>query len=199
MTNAIYLVRHAAPPGEMRDRYWGASDPGLDQDSLRSVRDLAGLALLRPDILFTSPLPRAAATARQLGDALGLRPQTLPELAEVDFGDFEGLTFAEVERRFPEAAGRWAEQGDGFAFPGGETVPAFLARAERGFAQCAERPEETVMCATHGGIIAVWRCLFLGLPLAERFSFRADYAALTAFSRKGDGSGWEMTACNMRK
>lgn len=196
MADIVYMVRHAAPPADKRGRYWGASDPGVDADGLDAVNGVARLAWVKPEALFTSPLARAAATAEPLGAAFGLEARTLPELAEVDFGAFEGLDFAEVEQRYPDAARQWTELGDGFAFPGGEAIGDFFARAGNAFAVCTERPEEAVMCVTHGGIIAAWCCLFLRMPLAHRFAFRPEYAALTAFIRKKDGSGWEMAFFN---
>lgn len=198
MADIVYLVRHAAPPAEKRGRYWGRTDPGVAAESLAGVADLSRLIWSGPEVLLASPLARAVATAEALGGAIGMTPRLEEDLAEADFGVFEGLDFAEVERLHPDAARDWAAQGDAFAFPGGETAPGFLERAERAFAACTERREESVLCVTHAGIIMAWCCLFLRMPLEHRFSFRPDYAALTAFIRKKDGSGWEMTFFNNR-
>ena len=196
MSDTIYLIRHASPPSIGRGRYWGRRDPGVDAESVAGVAPLAELMFPPPERLFASPLSRAILTAERLSSRLGLQVEIVPELAETDFGRFDGLTFAEIERDEPEAALRWGETLDGFVFPGGEAIADFLERAAAAWRTCLAASETAVAAVTHGGVIPVWICLFLGVPLAQRFMFRAEYAALTEFARKRDGSGWEMRCFN---
>lgn len=196
MADVVYLVRHAAPPEAQRGRYWGWADPGVMPEGLDGLSALAGVVCRGPDRLFASPLARAALSAERLGRAFGVTIEFLPELAEADFGDFDGLNFLEIEQRYPDAARQWGELLDGFAFPGGEAVADFLVRAAGAWRSCLEVPEDSVMAVTHGGVISVWICLFLGIPLERRFMFRPDYGALTVFVRKRDDSGWEMDCFN---
>lgn len=196
MADVIYLVRHAAPPEAGRGRFWGRRDPGVDAAGLAGVASLAQLPWAKVDRLLSSPLARTMATAEPLAQALGLSVETAEDLAEADFGRFDGMTYAEIEARYPDEARRWMEAGDAFAFPEGETVPGFLARAERAWERVTALPETSVLAVTHGGIISAWTCLFLRMDFAHRFAFRPAYAALTAFFRKRDGSGWEMAFFN---
>lgn len=196
MADTIYLVRHAAPPPERRGRYWGRGDPGVDAESLAGVPPLAGLVLDRPARLLSSPLRRAAATAERLSGPLGLDIEEWPDLAEADFGTFDGLTFAEIERLRPDEAARWADSGDAYSFPDGESVAGFLRRVESVWLRLIGLPEPAALAATHGGVIASMCCLFLGIAPERRFVFRPEYAALTAFARKKSGSGWEMLFFN---
>lgn len=199
MADLVYLVRHAAPPADMRGRYWGRADPGVDPDDLERVPELARLIWEKPARLLASPLRRTALTAERLGAALGLTPEPASELAEADFGEFDGLTYAEIEALHPVPAAEWLAKGDRFSFPGGEAVPRFLERATRSWEHCVGLADSPVMVVTHGGVIACWCCLFLRIPFDHRFAFRAGYAALTAFVRKKDGSGWEMAVFNDRE
>lgn len=196
MADLVYLVRHAAPPEDKRNRFWGRADPGVAVESLGQAAFLAPLVWESPARLFVSPLSRAVLTAGQLTGPLGLGAEPLDLLAEVDFGDFDGLTFSEIETKYPEQVDEWAKRHDQFAFPGGESIPDFLARAEQAWRFCVEAPERAVMAVTHAGIIAAWVCLFLQLPWTPRFAFRPAYSALTAFIRKKDESGWEMAFFN---
>lgn len=196
MADIVYMVRHAAPPAEARGRFWGRADPGVERESLDGVRGLARLAWHKPDRLVASPLPRAAATAARLCEAFSLPVEFDSELAEADFGLFEGLLFSEIAERFPELAAEWCDRADGFAFPGGESVAGFLARAAGAWRRCVEAPETAVMAVSHGGVIMTWISLFSGLPLERRFLFRPEYAALTAFVRKKDGTGWALRFFN---
>lgn len=196
MADVVYMLRHAAPPVDRRGRYWGRADPGVDQEALRKISAVAPLFWNKPMRLLVSPLERAAATAGELAGPLGIEPEIVPDLAESDFGDFDGLTFSEIEKLYPDKAREWGGMLDAFAFPGGESIAEFFARAERAWRFCTELPEESVAAVTHGGVIMAWVCFFLRLPLSDRFSFRPAHGTLSAFVRKKDGTGWEMTFFN---
>jgi broad specificity phosphatase PhoE len=184
MANVIHTVRHAAPPWENQKRYWGKADPGVVAESLAQAEQTADEMIPKPARILTSPLARAKITAKRIAVKLGITPEIIPELAEVDFGLFDGLTFPEAERLHPKATQAWAEQGDAFTFPGGESIPAFLARAKQAFTICTELPEDTILCVTHGGILSAWHCFFHNIPLESRFSFIPEYATLTTFAGK---------------
>lgn len=199
MADIVYLVRHAAPPEDKMAQLWGRADPGVDPDSVRSAATLPELMWEKPARLFVSPLERARLTADRLNATLDLRPECLADLAEADFGKFDGLSFAEVIARYPNQAREWKERPDKFVFPEGESMAGFLARADRVWRHCIGQPDKTVAVVAHGGIIAAWVHLFLQLAWRPRFAFRPAYSALTAFIRKKDGSGWEMTFFNNTK
>lgn len=199
MADALYLIRHSAPPPEVRDKYWGKKDPGVDPDCLLRTEALASLIWAKPDRLLSSPLARAEVTAERLGAGWGLPVETVAELAEIDYGIFDGLSKTEIREQYPVEAARWSREGSGFTFPGGEACATFYVRVKEAWRRCLEIPEKTVACVTHGGIISAWCCLFLGMDLDERCVFRAEYSAVTAFLRKRDGSGWELVYFNNKE
>ncbi len=199
MSEFIYLLRHAAPPEQARNRYWGKRDPGTDAANLATVAAHAGLIPDASAKVVSSPLERCVRTADVLAKTIGISVETDPELEEIDFGLFDGLTFAEVSQKFPEQADAWARQGDRYAFPDGESIHDFFHRTTAAWKKWRDADERSVVLVTHAGVIACWMCLFLGLPLARRFSFAPSYAALTAFRRKKDGSGWNLQFFNNRE
>lgn len=198
MADVVYLLRHAEPPETARGRYWGKKDPGVDPDALARIAELERVIWVPPLRLFSSPLARATATAEPLEMRYGLRTETEPDLAEADFGVFDGLSWSEASARHPAAARDWEVLGDDFTFPAGESVRGFLDRVSGFWERCCALPDERVMCVTHGGVVSAWCCLFLRMPLEQRFSFHPECGAPTAFIRKKDGSGWEMTYFNNR-
>ena len=84
----------------------------------------------RIDAVYASDLSRAHATAQAVAQHAGVPLRTDTGLRERGFGVFEGLTFAEVEQRFPEQARRWRQRDAAFGPEGGETLRAFYERAE---------------------------------------------------------------------
>ncbi len=109
------------------------SHPGLPLAEAGKARFRAVAERLRGEGLAAlyAPDSRAEAEAgRLLAEALGLPLTLVPELRERSWGAWEGLSFAEVRRRFPEAVAAWAEDEAGFAPPGGESVRAVWARSQ---------------------------------------------------------------------
>ncbi|MCC8190250.1 MAG: histidine phosphatase family protein, partial [Planctomycetes bacterium] len=92
MVRTVYLVRHLPPPAGNEGRYWGRLDPGCDTGEADRLVALCRDLNPAPTRLLTSPRQRAMTTALTLAGPLGVEPETDPDLAEVDFGDFDGRT-----------------------------------------------------------------------------------------------------------
>lgn len=199
MPDIVYLVRHAAPPQDKLGRYWGRADPGVDPGELARIAFLAGLAQPKPERLLSSPIRRAAVTAGELAPALGLDVETDHELAEIDFGCFDGLLWTDIEREYPEKARDWMEMTDDFVFPGGEAIQSFFHRTTEAWKRICGMEDPAVMVVAHGGVIAVWLCLFLALPFAKRFQFSVAHGTLTALERSGVDGTWMFSLFNTRE
>jgi probable phosphoglycerate mutase len=147
----LLLVRHGETAMTAERRYSGRGDVPLTArgtDQARALaRRLAGLDLTA---ILTSPLSRCTGTAAILADTDGLPPVAVDEdLVECDFGDWEGLTFAEVRARWPEEQDRWLGDPE-VAPPGGESFRAVGERARRAVARARDRyPGGTVVLVSH--------------------------------------------------
>ena len=136
----IYLIRHAEP--ELRGCFLGRTDPPLTAAGHAAAA--ASLSGLRVAALYVSPLRRAMQTAAAIG---GVTPVVLAELAEIDFGAWEGLTWEEIEQRWPDAACRKVEDWLGVTAPGGETWTHFRARVDRALARVLAGPQPAAVVA----------------------------------------------------
>jgi len=122
--NELWLARHGETEWSRAGRHTGRTDVPLTPRGERQARALgerlAGVAFA---LVLASPLERARRTAELagFGDALALDP----DLMEVDYGDYEGRTSAQIQRSRPG----WDLWRDGC--PGGETIAEAAARAER--------------------------------------------------------------------
>src|SRR2546428_425256 len=86
-------------------------------------RNSLGLAAV-----YSSPLGRAMATAQPIAAAAGVEPIYVDGLAELDFGAFEGRTFAEIAATDPALYERWMAEPTTVQFPGGESYADLKAR-----------------------------------------------------------------------
>ncbi|MFT3900399.1 MAG: histidine phosphatase family protein [Gordonia sp. (in: high G+C Gram-positive bacteria)] len=146
----IVLLRHGQTPLSIDRRYSGRADVALTETGReQAARAAARLANWPVSAIISSPLQRTRATAEPLAAATGL-PVTVDErLIETDFGEWEGLTFAEAARRDPELHRAWV--GDAGAVPpGGESFAATAERVTDARASIvAEHPGQTVVVVSH--------------------------------------------------
>jgi broad specificity phosphatase PhoE len=118
----LYLVRHGETEWSRMRRHTGRTDVPLTPVGEAEAKALgAHLSGLEVDRVLSSPMQRARETARLTG--FGDRLETTPTLLEFDYGDYEGLTSAQIRATRPD----WDLFRDGC--PGGETVEAAAERA----------------------------------------------------------------------
>jgi broad specificity phosphatase PhoE len=121
---AIYLVRHGETEWAVSGRHTGLTDILLtergERDARRLGEHLRGWPVAR---IFTSPLSRARRTCELAG--FGAMADVEPDLVEWNYGEYEGLTTAEIRAKRPE----WQLFRDGC--PGGESLSEIGARADR--------------------------------------------------------------------
>lgn len=122
MPTRIYLVRHGATRLTEEDRFAGSSDVELSPEGRKQIASLAErLKDDRLDAIYTSPLARTLETSRILASPHGLEPIPEPSLREIDYGRWEGLRRADVERDFAAEYAIWQEDPFTIAPEGGES------------------------------------------------------------------------------
>jgi broad specificity phosphatase PhoE len=168
MATTIVLVRHGETDWNRERRFQGHADLPLNDDGRAQVAELAEkLAGERFAAGYTSPLRRAAESAEIVGRRLGLVVHPSDALREVDVGSWSGLTWREVEERFPEGFSRWVDwKVEGWE--DGEQYEDFSRRVLGGLLEIAARhPGEQVLAMTHGGPIRTALAAAKGLPAGD--------------------------------
>ncbi len=176
----LLLVRHGQTLWNHIARYQGhsdidLSDTGRNQAKLLSLR----LATVSLQAVYASDLKRALDTARIIAEPHGLAVQALPQLREINFGAWEGLTFQEIEARYPDIANNWHSSPGSVRIPGGETFQELMERVYSTVQDLVNSNDSgTVAVITHGGAIRSIICALLGIDLNNLFRIRQDNAAL---------------------
>ena len=138
----LLLVRHGDTELNSAERYWGRTDVKLSLAGIRQAECLRDrLATEQIDIVYSSDLRRALLTAETIASRHNLQVITCPELREIDFGDIEGLTFAEARQLYPEVARLWAERSPKLKYPSGDSIEEFGSRVSN-FLRRLERHTE---------------------------------------------------------
>ncbi|MGW7054277.1 histidine phosphatase family protein [Streptomyces sp. NPDC054887] len=183
MSARLLLVRHGETEWHAENRYAGVSDVALTAKGLRQAEELGQWAgRRRVDAVACSPVSRARLTARPAAEVLGVEPEVVEGLREVDFGWGEGRTIAEMAAEDPEAVRRFMEDAELGAFPGSEPPSEAAARAStalRGLAR--EHAGGTVLVVAHNTLLRMALCAMLSIPVGRyRLVFpRLDNAAVS--------------------
>jgi broad specificity phosphatase PhoE len=170
MTQEVVLVRHGETEWSRALRHTGSTDVPLT-DLGRRQAELVGEALRgrRFALVLTSPLQRAAETCRLAGfeDVAQVRD----DLREWDYGDYEGLTTAEIRKEDP----RWTVFGG--SVPNGESAEQVAERADRVLAEVRAADGDVLLFA-HGHLLRILAARWLGLGARDGRLFALDPTTL---------------------
>jgi broad specificity phosphatase PhoE len=161
---AVTLLRHGEVEG-YGHAFLGERDPPLSAAGWSQMR--AALAAVdAPPItaLACSPLARCRAFGEEVARSRRLELDVLPAVAEMRFGEWEGLTNAEVEARDPERLAAFRADPSRVTPPGGEAYVAFARRVREGFAAWTRGRRGHALVVTHAGVIRALLAECLQLP-----------------------------------
>ncbi len=180
-TTRLLLIRHA----EVEARYQGVFGGRIDMDlSPRGHEQAAALAkYLHQQTLsaiYASPMRRVQQTLAPMLVNGAPKPVILPDLREVDFGDWTGLAWEDVHAKFGISAFDWLEQLECDGIANAECSETLQDRVEPCLRQIlAAHAGQQVAIFCHGGVIRVLLSLLLRWPLARMAAFEIEYASLT--------------------
>ena len=189
MARKLLLLRHGDIGKQYQDRYIGSTDVSMSPLGHRQVR--AVRALLDKEMpcqCISSPMTRCRETAAAVMETADMDFNVDPDLREIDFGRWEGMAFGEIQKAFPGEIDRWAEFNADFAFPGGDKIGDFQERVVSVAERLVTNPADTIIVCTHGGVIRVLICHFLGLQPWHYILFKVKHASITTIELF-DGSG----------
>jgi probable phosphoglycerate mutase len=159
MSPLVYFVRHGQTDWNAENRLQGQADIDLNalgrEQANENGRTLAGLIPDPQDFDFVaSPMKRTRETMERIRAAMGLDPyayRTDPRLVEVNFGDWQGFTYAELEAEHPGISSKRSLDKWDYRPPGAaaESYQMLLERIEPWF----EALDRNTVCVTHGGVM----------------------------------------------
>jgi len=191
------LVRHGETEWNAENRICGRTDVSLSEAGRRQAKSLA--ERLKPipfEALYSSPLARALETARLISSSVGLEPILDERLLELDYGQWEGKTLAEIIKYDPGTFRAWDADPAQFAPPGGESgleaqqrVVAFLDFL------AAKHPPGHVLVVFHKTVCRLAICHILGMSPSEyRGRLIVNNAALSLI--QAQPYGWQLITFN---
>lgn len=181
------LIRHAAH--DLVGKALAGRQPGVFinptgvREALELAQRLAGAAI---HAVYASPRERAHQTAAPLAEARRLEVRIEPAIDEIDFGEWTGRTFTELEAdpHWPV----WCQQRAAAQPPGGETISQVQQRVVGGLDRLAAgHPQETLALFTHCDVIKSALAHYLAIPLDDLERFEIAPASVSVVLV---GNGW---------
>jgi alpha-ribazole phosphatase/probable phosphoglycerate mutase len=148
----ILLIRH--PETDLAGTFCGHSDPPINASGRARLEAL--LRTLRTkslEAVYTSDLQRAQTLAEAIAFAHRVPCIVRPALREIHFGDWESLTWSEIERRSPQESAAWLASFPHRPAPHGELFADFQARVLHEFDRILATRQQRVAIVTHGGVL----------------------------------------------
>ena len=180
MQTDLYLLRHGETATNRARLIQGwNSEPLNALGRWQAERAAARLAQVGLCALYASPLDRARETAAIVGQAVGLEPALVEGLREMDTGLVSGLHSAQFIMRHPRLMWAWLCDDPALAFPGGEALTDFYARASRTVDELVARHTgQAIAVVAHGGVISGYLSQLLQGRGSNRIAWKLRNGAL---------------------
>jgi alpha-ribazole phosphatase len=177
----LYLVRHGNIKLNEVRRFWGKTDVELDEEGIRQAEALRDrISRYKIDAVYTSTLKRTRATAEVIAAEHHTPITACPELNEINFGFFEGLSFDEIKKQNPDLAKTLNVWNSELKFPGGEgftefndRILLFLQRLK------SHKDDEAVLIVSHAGPLRLIICNLLEINTRHGRQLQIDFGSLS--------------------
>ena len=164
----LYLIRHGLTEWNRTNRFQGSTDIELCNEGLeQAVKIAERMSVESIDAVYSSDLSRAYATAQHIASHHQLDVIKVPEVREIHFGQWEGMTRSEIEKQKEYDFSAWHESPHTATFPGEGTLSAVQKRIMVGLNKIIEESKEkNIVLVSHGGSIKLSILSLLDLDLS---------------------------------
>lgn len=185
----LILIRHGETEWNKNLRFQGHMDIPLSEEGREQARKLAlRLSTEKFDAAYASDLSRASETAQAVADYHNLEVKLKPELKEINFGQWEGLTHQEIDSKYPESMAKWLSDPKETRIPGGESMNEVAQRCKAGISGIlADNANKNVLVVAHGGVLRIVVAQALGIELNNYWKFRLDNVSLNIIDYYDNG------------
>jgi len=185
----LLLVRHGETAWNATGRFQGQMDIDLNDAGERQAFAVAErLASEEIHAIYASDLRRACDTAATIAARHPMAVQVDPRLREIDFGAWQGLTYAQMQEQDPEGLAAWNADRENRCPPRGESLSQVANRLSLLLDEIRlQYADHTVVLVSHGGTVRLVLCLLLGHPLSAYWQFEVDNTAIAEIELQDRG------------
>jgi len=184
----VYLIRHGQTEWNKKLTFRGRVDIPLNERGRQEAKAIAeALKDKKIGAIYTSPLRRSIETAEPTAKFFDLEIVPVDGLIDISFGDWEGLTFNEVKKRYRDQFAKWEERPDLVRVPNGETLDEVRERSFCAFKDIVNgNPGKSIIVIPHRVINKVLLCAILGLSNSHFWEIKQDTACINLIEYSDD-------------
>lgn len=176
----LYLIRHGECEGQ--GTYIGrGSDVSLTTEGFTQIKTIGKIDDI--DFLYTSPMKRCLESSRIISESTGIKAEIINGLEEIDFGDWEGLSFKKIEKVAPKEYKQWYQNPIDHKPPSGESLLELQKRVLDSLPRFSELISDkkiwNIIIVSHKGPLSILLLHFLQLELKHFWSFKIDRGSTT--------------------
>ena len=172
----LFLIRHGETLSNIEQIYQGQGDSPLSELGVSESRDLSG-ALKKEDFsaVYSSCLTRSNETAKLIAGPHRKEVVKVSELKERFYGDWEGLNFEEIKKKYPKVYGSWLENPAKTAIPKAEALEELQKRGVSAIEKLIDKHKGQTICVVgHGGINRTILFHYMNLELNNFWRIKQD-------------------------
>jgi broad specificity phosphatase PhoE len=186
----VLFIRHAET--DMAGRFCGHSDPDVNAKGRMQLTELTHLLSAEAiDEVYSSDLRRAKSTAQAIAAARNIPLSLRPALREIDFGQWEGLSWEQIEQRDSDYARRWMAGYPHLPAPSGDSFQAFEERILQEVNQLLESSRGPMAVVTHAGVLRVVMRRLCGCSDEEAWQQTRPYCSVVRYESRNLGAKGE--------
>jgi probable phosphoglycerate mutase len=178
----LFLIRHGQTDWNIKGKIQGSTDIELNDTGIKQAEDLS-VSILEKNIkfskIYSSPQRRAVKTAEILSKVTNVGYISVEGLEEINFGEWEGLSWVEVKEKYPTEYKEWYVNRRYTRPPRGESYQDMLQRVLTRIHKIVNANCDDIVIVTHSAVIMCIQCYLTNTPFDEMMKFKTDNISIT--------------------
>ena len=175
----LILIRHTETKWNKQKKYLGRTDISLSPKGQKQAGFISGyLRNKNISVIYSSKLKRAIETATAIAKPHNLEVKQDAGLNEIDFGKWEGMTFNQIRKKYPDLARKYLSDPLNTKIPEGESLLKFRNRINKALEKILAQEKGTIVIISHAGVNRIIICSLLKLPLSYLWQIKQDIGAI---------------------
>ncbi len=186
----MFVIRHGETEWNLKGLYQGQTDTNLTERGIRQAELTAdALSKIKFEAIYSSPLKRAKDTAQKIAEKTGNKEiRVIDNLTEISHGLWEGKTYEEVQKEYPNLLKMWRLNPAEVVMPQGESLSDVKERLIKALSIIFfETPKGNVCIVSHDAVIKVLLCETVDAPLNSFWSFKVANGGISVIERLESG------------
>ncbi len=178
----LILVRHVVTEDNKLAKLSGHIDSKVSEEGKIQIKKITDfLRDEKIDKIYTTTSSRTKETVKYLAEINSIEVQEKEDLKEINFGDFEGKDFKEIQKNYPDEFDKMIEQGYEYTYPNGESLIDCFERVSKKiqFILDDTNEDETILICSHAGTIRNILTYLISNTFEYHWNFKIDNASVS--------------------